>query len=62
MVAYLHSAHGVLHGDLKPANVLLCAAGRAWLADFGFSQALGGSARRSHLGATSAYAGAAAPP
>ena len=53
---YLHSRQGVLHGDLKPSNVLLSAGGRASIADLGVSQALGSGAR-SHLGCTSVYGG-----
>ena len=43
---YLHNAAGVVHGDLKPANVLLTTAGntkRGWiakLADFGVARAV----------------------
>ena len=53
-VGYAHQ-HGVLHCDLKPANVLLDASDRALVTDFGFahllaardgaaSQAIGGTA------------------
>ena len=35
-LSYIHS-RGILHGDLKPANVLLDSQGRARLADFGQS-------------------------
>ena len=38
-VAHLH-AHGVLHRDLKPGNVLLDSASEPRLADFGLSRAL----------------------
>ena len=40
---YLHGA-GVIHGDLKPANVLLDAVGRIRIADFGLSRFVDGSA------------------
>ena len=42
----LAAAHGrsVVHGDLSPANVLLDAAGRAVLADFGMAQLRDGGA------------------
>ncbi|KAG6917622.1 hypothetical protein DXG01_001854 [Tephrocybe rancida] len=35
-VSYLHS-RGMVHGDLKPANVLVDRSGRAYLTDFGLS-------------------------
>ena len=38
-LAFAH-AHGVVHADLKPANVLLCDDGRTKLLDFGISAAL----------------------
>ncbi|TCT02482.1 serine/threonine-protein kinase [Aquabacter spiritensis] len=38
-LAFAH-AHGVVHADLKPANVFLCKDGRTKLLDFGISAAL----------------------
>ncbi|MFF8973068.1 serine/threonine-protein kinase [Streptomyces sp. NPDC014995] len=41
-LAHMHGA-GWVHGDLKPANVLLAADGQVWLADFGLATELDGS-------------------
>ncbi|MFC7309689.1 serine/threonine-protein kinase [Streptomyces monticola] len=41
-LAYLHGRSWV-HGDLKPANVLLAEGGRVWLADFGLTAELEGT-------------------
>ncbi|MFI2376156.1 serine/threonine-protein kinase [Streptomyces sp. NPDC018964] len=41
-LAHMHGA-GWVHGDLKPANVLLGAGGQVWLADFGLAVELDGS-------------------
>ncbi|MCP9960231.1 serine/threonine protein kinase [Streptomyces somaliensis] len=41
-LAHMHGAKWV-HGDLKPANVLLGANGQVWLADFGLAAELDGS-------------------
>lgn len=41
-LAHMHDA-GWVHGDLKPANVLLGAGGAVWLADFGLTTELDGT-------------------
>jgi len=38
-VAYLHNVAGVVHGDLKPDNLLMGADGRVRIADFGSARA-----------------------
>ncbi|KAL4428495.1 hypothetical protein ABPG75_002584 [Micractinium tetrahymenae] len=42
---HLHTRLGIMHSDLKPANVLLSGDGRACLSDLGLAQALGTGVR-----------------
>ncbi|PSC74771.1 serine threonine-kinase [Micractinium conductrix] len=52
---FLHTQLGILHSDLKPANVLLSADGRASISDLGVAQVAGSSARTA-VGYNRAYA------
>lgn len=53
----LNHAHekGVLHLDVKPSNLLIDAAGRGRVTDFGISRSLEGSARPGEVAGTPAY-------
>lgn len=48
---YIH-AHGVVHRDVKPENVLFDSVGRARLADFGVSRSIAAASRHTRAGET----------
>lgn len=51
---YLHE-HGVIHGDVKPGNVMLCTDGSLRLIDFGMAQPI--EKQRFHFGSSAAVMG-----
>ncbi|CAL4901984.1 unnamed protein product [Urochloa decumbens] len=53
-LAYVHAA-GLVHGDVKPRNVVIGADGRAKLADFGCARRLAGSSKEAIIGGTPAF-------
>ena len=54
-LAYAHE-HGTLHGDIKPANLLLDQNGTVWITDFGLARALEPDATvTEHFGGTLRY-------
>jgi tRNA A-37 threonylcarbamoyl transferase component Bud32 len=53
-LAYAHS-HGIIHGDVKPANILVTQDGRAKLTDFGFARLAASISHSENLRGTPAF-------
>lgn len=53
-LSYLHR-HGVIHGDVKPANILVDERGRVKLTDFGVARLMSHTPEDNHISGTPAY-------